>query len=145
MVVRPEQRERAPGASGEALEALAQAGAALAGAGTLAEALRTIADAVGRAAGAEIAVIRVLDDDGEHLTACAVSSTSAAVAAELEGTRFPLAEVPAGEVDDIDALPPAVARAARRVRATATLQLPVGVGDDVEGTLELLRTGVRFG
>ena len=141
MATRPFQTERA---SVAALEALAEAGAGLASAASLADAFGAIAETVARAAAAEVVVARVLDDDGRHLIACAVASHSTAVAAELEGTRVPLADVAAEEVDDLEALPRTVAQAARRVGATAVLQIPMAVDGAVGGSLELMRAGVPF-
>jgi serine phosphatase RsbU (regulator of sigma subunit) len=89
-------------------------------------------------------VVRVADDDRGYLIACAVAGASIAVAAELEGTRVPIDELSPDEVDELELLPDAVARAAERVRATAVLQLPVAVGGDVDGSLELMRAGVAF-
>ena len=76
--------------------------------------------------------------------ACAVASASSAVAAELEATWFGADEVSADEVDDLERAPDAVARAARRARATALFQVPVLVREDVVGTVELLRAGIPF-
>jgi serine phosphatase RsbU (regulator of sigma subunit) len=148
MAVRSEQRVRTSRASlaraADALGALADAGATAAAADGLGGALRTIAQALGRTTGAEAAVIRVAEPDGTQLRACAVAGTSTAVAAELEGTLLPLASLAALEVDKLDELPATVARAARRVRATAVLQLPVTAADEVVGSIELLRIGVPF-
>ena len=148
MATRPEQTERASRAglerAADALAALAAGGAEVTSSETLAEALGAIAASAARAAGAEVVVARVLDDDGRHLLACAVASASTAVAAELEGTRIAVEDVARGEVDEIEALPAAVARAAKRIRATAVLQLPVEAGGATEGTLELLRAGLPF-
>ena len=148
MIARPGHPERVPrGASSraaKALEALAQAGASIAAAGSLVEALRPIADSLAAAAGAEVAVIRVPDHEQRRLLACAVASLSSAVAAELEGTSFELDELSREEVDDLGRVPDAVARAARRARATAVFQVPVLVGDAVAGSVELLRAGLAF-
>src|SRR5204863_8317714 len=107
-------RENAPAA---ALDALAAAGAQLGAAATLAEALGILADACASAAGAHVVVVRVREEETDELRACALSA-SAAIAAELEGTRFPAAELDAEEVDDLEALPAAVRRAAARVGAS---------------------------
>ena len=148
MGARPDQIERTSRAAleraGEALEALAEAGAGLASARTLAEALDGVARPTGRAATADVVVVRVVDDDRRHLIACAVACDSTAVAGELEGTRVPLDQLSLDEVDDLDALPHAVARAARRVGARAVLQLRIEAEGDVVGSLELMRTDVPF-
>jgi hypothetical protein len=136
-----EERETVPAA---ALEALADAGERLGAAATLAEALGVLADAAAGAAGADVVVARVRDEETDELRACAVSA-SAAVAAELEGTRFPAGELEAEEVDELDALPPAVRRAARRVGASAALQVPLPGLREPPGSLEFLRAGATFG
>ena len=93
MAARLDQAERVPRAAleraGAALEALAEASAGVASAQSLAEALAAIAEPAARAAGADVVVIRVVDDRRQDLIACAVASESKAVAAELEGTRVP--------------------------------------------------------
>jgi len=148
MAVRPDQTERAPQAAlaraGEALAAFAEAGAGPASARGLSDALGAIAEPTARAAGADVVVVRVVDDGRRHLIARAVASASTAVAAELEGTRVPVDALSRDEVDDLGMLPRAVARAAHRVRATAFLQIPIGIGDELEGSLELMRAGVPF-
>src|SRR5690348_3885455 len=148
MATRPEQTERASRAAPEraaaALAALAEGGADVASSETLTEALAAIAESTARAAGAEVVVARVRDDDESGLVACAVASASTAVAAELEGTRISLDDVETVEVDDVESLPAAAARAAKRIRATAVLQLPVGAGGAIDGTLELMRAGLPF-
>src|SRR5207245_1972322 len=148
MAARSGHREREPRAAleraGEALEALAEAGVGVASARGIADALGAIAEAAARGAGAEVTVLRVVDDERRYLIACAVASASSAVAAELEGTRVPIDELSPDEVDSLEHLPASVARAARRARATAVLQLPVAICDEVDGSLELLRAGPRF-
>ncbi|TMA51133.1 MAG: GAF domain-containing protein, partial [Deltaproteobacteria bacterium] len=148
MAAPPGHRQRGPRTAleraGEALEALAEAGAGVASARSIADALGALAEAVARGAGAEVTVVRVVDDERRYLVACAVASASSAVAAELEGTRVPIGEVSPDEVDELEHLPAAVGRAARRARATAVLQLPIMIGDEVDGSLELLRAGVPF-
>ncbi len=141
MVVRPDQAEHG---SAEALQALAEAGSGLGAASTLAAAMETVARAAARATSAEVVVARVVDELGEHLTACAVASASAAVAAELEGSRFGVRELPAKEQSDPERMPEAVRRAAARVRATAVVQIPVLAEGQVLGSLELMRAGVPF-
>jgi serine phosphatase RsbU (regulator of sigma subunit) len=141
MAVRPEQTTDA---AAESLQALADAGSGVGAAPTLAAALETLARATARATSAEVVVARVLDESAAELRACAVASTSAAVAAELEGSRFALAELPADEQTDPEAMPEAVRRAATRVRATALLQLPVFGEGQALGSLELMRAAIPF-
>ena len=141
MAVRPQETTDA---AAESLQAVADADSGVGTAATLAAALDTLARAAAHAANAEVVVARVVDESREELRACAVASTSAAVAAELEGSRFGVAELPAEEQSDVDAMPDAVRRAAARVRATAVLQIPVvGEGRPL-GSLELMRAAVPF-
>jgi serine phosphatase RsbU (regulator of sigma subunit) len=141
MAVRHEHAQPGPGG---ALQALAEAGSGIGAAATLAAAMETLAQATARAAGAEVVVARVVDQLGEELTAYAVASLSAAVAAELEGSRFAVGELPSGEETELEHMPEAVRRAARRVRATAVVQIPVIAEGHVLGSLELMRAGVPF-
>src|SRR5216684_3146902 len=126
------------------LDALAGAGLALGLAGSLSEALQTVAEGAGRAAGAEVVVVRVADDARRFLRACAVAATSTAVTAEVEGSRLPLEDVPEGEVGNLQGLPEGVRRVAKRVRASAVLLIPVHVDGRVEGSVELMRRGDPF-
>ncbi len=142
MAVRLEQR--GVGLAEGGLDALAEAGLALGLAGSLSEAMQTVAEAAGRAAGAEVVVVRVADDARRSLNACAVATSSAAVGAELEGSRLPLEDVPEGEVSDLQRLPKSVRRAAERVRASSVLLIPVQVDGRVEGSVELMRGGDAF-
>jgi serine phosphatase RsbU (regulator of sigma subunit) len=141
MVVRSEPGEQG---AAEAIRALADAGSALGAASTRGAAMEALASAAARATGAEVAVVRVVDDGAAQLSACAVASASAAVAAELEGSRFAVAELPAEEEGDLARMPDAVRRAAERVRATAVFQIPVQADGRPVGSLELMRAGVPF-
>src|SRR5438067_4966885 len=105
------------------LAALVRAVSAAAAAATGAEALRALADAARSVTAAEIAVVRIPDDSGERLEAAAVAAPTA-LAAELEGTVLPLAELPAAAVDDLARAPDAARRAAERAGATQLLLLP---------------------
>ena len=96
MAVRP--GNRGVGLSEGGLDALAEAGLSLGLSGSLAEALQTVAEAAARAAGAEVVVVRVADEARTSLKACAVATSSAAIGAELEGSRLPLADLPEHEV-----------------------------------------------
>ena len=64
-------------------------------------------------------VVRVADDAGGRLSAAAVATASAAVAAELEGSRCPLDDLPAERGIRSRPTSRAVRRAAERVRAPA--------------------------
>jgi sigma-B regulation protein RsbU (phosphoserine phosphatase) len=126
------------------LDALAEAGLGLGLATNLFDALRTVAEAAARAVGADVAVARVADDAGRRLDACAVVAGSAAISAELEGSRVPVEEVPDAEESDLARLPAAVRRAAERARASSVLLLPVHVDGQLRGSLELMRRRRQF-
>jgi serine phosphatase RsbU (regulator of sigma subunit) len=142
MAVRPEQR--GAGFAEGGLDALAEAGLALGLVGSLSEAMQIVAEAAGRAACAEVVVVRVADEARRSLNACAVATSSAAVGAELEGSRVPLEEVPEFEVGDLKRLPESVQRAAERVGASSVLLVPVLVDGRLEGSVELMRRGDPF-
>src|SRR5512133_1864312 len=142
MTARPDRRGAALTEGG--LAALAEAGLALGLARDLQEATRTIAEASVRALEASVVVIRVLDEKRDLLLAAAVAADSAAVAAELEGSRISLPEVPEHEEFDPERLPEAVRRAAERVRASAALLIPVRVDGRIAGTVEVMREGSDF-
>ena len=144
-----DQRERGAagggvGVTGAALGAFAEASRALAEGPTLHEALDRLVAAAARATGADVAIARVLDPDDDALKARAVWAQSAAVAAELEGSRLPAAELPREEAVDVEALPRAVRRAAERAQAGAVLQVPISLDDRPLASLELLRARERF-
>src|SRR2546426_12511574 len=105
MVARVEHGQRGGARAAEALAALADAGAAIAGASSLRDALGALAETLVNAIGAEVAVIYVADPSGQCFVAVGIASASAAVGAEVEGTRFPLTELRGEEVDELDALP----------------------------------------
>src|SRR5919206_271108 len=128
-----------------ALDAVAAATRALAEGPTLRGALATIAEAAASATGSEVVVARVLEADSGQLKARAVWATSAAVAAELEGSRFPAAELRPEEADEVAGLPEAVARAAERAHLGAVLQVPVVLDGRPVASLELMRPRGRFG
>src|SRR5919201_3309163 len=124
--------------------AVAEASGALTTGGTLHEALASIAAAAASATGAEVVVARVLDADARQLKAHAVWAVSPAVAAELEGSRFAVEEIPAAEVDEVARLPRAVRLAPERARAGAVLQVPIVLDDTALASLELMRPRTRF-
>jgi serine phosphatase RsbU (regulator of sigma subunit) len=142
MVRRPGQP--GVGLTKSGLDALADSAAALGVAGTLTEALQAVADAVRRAVGADAVVARATDESGRDLNAIGVATRSSALSAELEGSRLPLADVPAAEESDPERLPDAVRRAAERIRADHAVLFPVRVDGALRGTLELLRSGPPF-
>jgi serine phosphatase RsbU (regulator of sigma subunit) len=128
--------------SDHALDTLAAAGLRAAGERGLDEALQDLTDAVGEATGADVAAIRVVDDDG-RLTVRTVASRSEALAAELAGSAFSPDELPA-DAASADDLPDAVRRAARHARAIDALLIPVRADGALLGSLELLRTARPF-
>jgi sigma-B regulation protein RsbU (phosphoserine phosphatase) len=148
MAAHPKETARVPGVSAarrlEALEVLADAGVTAAAAPTLRAALSAVAAGAARAARADVAVVRVVDPTAEWATACAVASESPAVAAELEGTRFPASAVRHDETDELAAVPEAISRAAKRIDATAVLVVPIQTDDEPAGCLELLRDAASF-
>jgi serine phosphatase RsbU (regulator of sigma subunit) len=126
------------------LDALAAAGLALASAGTLAEALQLVVDAAAQATHADVAIVRVADDARGQAGAAAVSTQSAALAAELAGSRIALDELPEHEETELERLPPGVRNAAGRAGASAVVVLPVHIDGSVRGSLELMRAGEAF-
>jgi serine phosphatase RsbU (regulator of sigma subunit) len=141
MAVRP--RNRGVELTEAGLDALTQSSVDLGLADSLSDAMRIVADAAARAAGADVVVARVADGS-EFLKTCAVATTSSAVAAELEGSRLPVAEVPIHEVAGEGSLPQATRRAAERVQADRAILIPVFVDGSIRGTLELMRSEAPF-
>ena len=129
---------------GGALHAVAAAMRAVAEAPRLSIALAEVARAGVTATGADVAVVRVLDIDGQRLVARAVHAASTALSAELTSSVVPVSELGDDAVDTIDGLPQAVRRVALQARADAALLLPVRVAGAVVASLELLRRGRAF-
>ena len=116
----------------------------ISGVGGLDSALMTIVERTAEIAGADIVVARLLDDSG-GLTARAVHAASAALRAELEGSRLDPDAVAPGENGEPPQLPPPLRRIAERLGARDVLQLPVLDGGTLVGSLELLRRRSEFG
>jgi serine phosphatase RsbU (regulator of sigma subunit) len=125
------------------LESLAAAGRELAQSESLDEALQALARATAAATRAALAVVRVPDGSG-GLPARGVWSDSAALGAELEGSRLLLKELPTEELSEEDELPAAVRRLAQRTGAVGVLVVPSTADDEVLATLELMRPGEPF-
>jgi serine phosphatase RsbU (regulator of sigma subunit) len=125
------------------LAALVRAVTLAAGSATASDALRALAEGAQAVSGAEIALVRALDDGGEWLEAVAVAAPRA-LAAELYGTALPAAELPQAPVDDLDRAPAAVRRIAERTGATC-LYLAPAWADGYAVSVELLRAGDPFG
>ena len=107
------------------------------------EALGAIAARTAEVTGADVVVVRLVDDSGAA-GARAVHAESAALRAELEGSRVPARAVPAEPLEERDRLPPPLLRAAEQLGASGVLQLPVREGNAVVGSLELLRRRGEF-
>ena len=120
--------------------ALARALASAALRPTLAGALGDLAEAARVLAGADVAVVRV--PAGDRLEALAVAGPGT-LAAELEGTHLPVAELPRSTLTELADAPQAVRRAASRAAARSALVVPVAVGD-AHASLELYRAGPSF-
>ena len=129
------------GISEQGLEALAAAGRQAADESGLREALDGLGRAFAEVLGADAIAIRVADED-RMLGVRAVFSRSEALAAELAGSRFSLAEF-AEDGEPTDRLPEAVRRAGRLIRASGMLVVPAGAGNRPLGSLEAYR-GKRF-
>ena len=135
MAVQPGQRG---GDAAAALDALASAGIAVAEGATLTEALGRVAAAARQASDATVALIRVAEPAGGQLSARVVAAPPA-VAAELEGSRLAAADLPGEPLEDLDAAPEPVLRAAIRVGARGLLLIPVMLAGRPVASLELLR------
>jgi serine phosphatase RsbU (regulator of sigma subunit) len=106
-------------------------------------ALSAIVERTAEVAGADVVVARLRDESG-GLTARAVHAASAALRAELEGSRVAADGVPA-DARDLADLPRPLRAVADRMGAGGVLLLPVLDGDVVVGSLELLRRRGTFG
>jgi serine phosphatase RsbU (regulator of sigma subunit) len=116
------------------VEILAAAAVQVAETGDLRVALAAIADGAVEATGAELVVLRVLDEDG-LLWARAVAPVTSTLAAEVTGTHAECEPLIGGS-------PSApIARLAARAQPSDVLTLPARAGAHVVGTLELVGTG----
>jgi serine phosphatase RsbU (regulator of sigma subunit) len=125
------------------LESLAAAARELTDAESLDEALVALARGVAAATGATLAVVRVPDRAG-GLPARGVWSASAALGAELEGSRLPLDDLAAEEQSERDGLAAPIRRIAERTGAGGVLVVPALADDRVLASLELMRPGEPF-
>ncbi len=114
-----------------------------AGVAGLDEALTAIVARAAEVARADVVVARLADDSG-GVTARAVHAASAALRAELEGSRLGPGAVPAEERDELLQLPRPLRRLAERLGVAGVLQLPIRDGPVVVGSLELLRRRSDF-
>jgi serine phosphatase RsbU (regulator of sigma subunit) len=131
-------RLRAP-----SLAALVRAVSAAAVAPSSSEALRSLAEAAQAVSGAEIAVIRALDQGAERLEAVAVAAPRT-LAAELYGTVLPASELPLAPLDELAQAPAAVRRIAEQTGATRLLLVPARA-DGYAVSVELFRSDEPFG
>jgi len=105
------------------------------------EALAAIVKRAAEVARADVVVARLADDSG-GVTARAVHAASAALRAELEGSRLGPGAVPAEERGEAAQLSGPLRRLAEQYGGV--LQLPVRHGPSVVGSLELLRRRGEF-
>ena len=120
------------------VERLADAAAEVAETSDLRVALDAVAAAVADATHADLAVLRVLDDEG-RLATRAVAPTGSSLGAEVAGTRGLCEAVVAGEPTE------PTRRAAAKARAAGTIALAARAGGHVVGSVELIRVGEEFG
>ncbi len=120
------------------VELLADAAAEVAATADLRAALIAIARVAARAVEADLAVLRVLEADGD-LAARALAPEGSALGAEIAGTRSACEPIAAGEASE------SVRRAGERVRAAGTLTVAARAGGRVVGSLELVRIASPFG
>src|SRR5204863_212985 len=107
------------------------------------EALAAIVERAAELAEADVVVARLADDNGA-LTAHAVHAPSESIRAALEGSRIEVGSIPLEEHSDLELLPRALRPAAARISAVGVLHLAVRDGDDLVGSLELLRSKKPF-
>src|SRR4051794_25171300 len=106
-------------------------------------ALGAIAARTAEVTGADVAVVRLVDESGDAV-ARALHAESAALRAELEGSRLPAPSVPAELQTEREGLPEALQRVAEQLVAGGVLLVPVREGNAVVGSLELLRRVGEF-
>jgi GAF domain-containing protein len=133
----------------DALESFAGVVASLLGDRSPGEALERLAAAAAAATASDAVIVRTAGPRPGELTARVVHAGTAALAAELEGTRLAIDAVPEGELEAdgpalATALSPPLARVASRVHADAALVFPVLLDGAPAATLELMRTGLRY-
>ncbi len=120
------------------VEILAAAAGRIAATSDLREALGELARAAAAASRADVAVLRILDEDGA-LVARGIAPEGSTLAAEVAGARAPAGRLATYEPSD------AAIRAAARARAADLYALPAVSGDAVVGSVELIRIAGPFG
>src|SRR6478735_302106 len=119
------------------VETLARAAAEVAASSDLRSALGAIARAAAEATRSDLAVLRVLDADGQ-LVARAIAPEGSALGAEVAGTRVACESVVSGEIPD------PTRRAAERAGAAGLLVVIARAAGRVVGSVELVRVGSDF-
>jgi serine phosphatase RsbU (regulator of sigma subunit) len=132
----------------EALGSFATAALRLAAEASPEQPLTELVQAVARAAGADVVIARLAEDG--QLVARAVHTESAALAAELEGSRIPAEAIGSQEVEYASApgdptAPAAVRRIAARAHTPVVRLVPVVVDGETVASLDLLKGGTPFG
>ena len=127
------------------LESVSRAARGLLQDGSLSEALDLLAGAAAAATGSDLVIARTLSREDNCLVARAVHAESAALAAELEGSRLAMDGLDSEQVESStsssdEMLPAAIRNVAVRARAETMSIHPVRVGENIVGTLELYRT-----
>jgi GAF domain-containing protein len=133
----------------DALESFASVVASLLGDRSPGEALERLAAAAASVTASDAVIVRTAGPRPGELTTRVVHTGTAALAAELEGTRLTLDAVPQGELEAdgqalATALSPPLARVASRVHAGAALVFPVLIDGSPVATLELMRARPRY-
>jgi serine phosphatase RsbU (regulator of sigma subunit) len=118
--------------------------------GSLSLALGELVEAAAAATGADLVIVRTADPGDGELVARAVHAGSAALAAELEGSKLAAGElgreeVATGSASTDAALPAAVRRAAARARTETGRLYPLVVEGVPLATLELFRSEGELG
>jgi serine phosphatase RsbU (regulator of sigma subunit) len=133
----------------DALEALAAVAASLLREPPARDAIERLAAIAATATASDAAIVRTVEPGGTELRARVVRAGTAALAAELEGSRLAVGAVPREEVEveypaAASSLTPALRRVAARVRADTALIFPIAFDDAPVATLELLRAGEPY-
>src|SRR5689334_1026167 len=138
MGVEPGQRSapRRPAGPEQALAALVAVSRRLAEAPTLDDALAAVADAA--ASSADVVVVCLADPATGEAVARAVSAGSRALAAQLEGVKIPLSDLPESEDETDEHLPDALRRIARLAGFDGLLHVPALLGGRLVGSVALM-------
>jgi serine phosphatase RsbU (regulator of sigma subunit) len=132
MTVGPGQRQRQRGDAAAPLLALGEAARRLSTGAPVDDALRAIVEALAQGTGAEVVLVRVLDEAAAMLEARTVAAGSSSLAAELQGSRVAVTPDAEPQLN------------VERLELGIGLQLPLSVGERVRGRLELYRRAQPF-